>query len=451
MFNTTVTCPQCRTPFSAKIEQIFDAGRDPAAKGRFLRGNFNVITCPRCGFQSMMAAPIVYHDASKELMLSYVPMELGLPQAEQDRILGTLTRAIINDLPAEERKGYLLKPSMPFLTLQSMIEKVLEGDGITKEMLEAQRGKIKLVESFLTAKSDEDVIKLVQEHDTELDYAFFEIFTSAIQSAAEQGDRASAEKMLAVRNLAVEHSSLGKKSNEQAKMLEGIAEELNTLGESLTPDMFFDMVVKADTTERAIALVTLARPFINYDFFMKLTQYINQAPEEDRTRLQELREIILDTVGRVDQVAQQQVQQTQGLLQALLEAPDLKQAIQQNLGAIDNSFMTVLSQNFDAARKAGRNDVAEKLQKIGDTILELIRDSAPPEVRLINELLNFETEEESLAEVKRRSVEITPQVVEAMKSILEEVKAGGRAEVADRLEKIIATADRQAMMAKWTS
>jgi CpXC protein len=451
MFNTTVTCPQCRTPFTAKVEQIFDVGRDPAAKGRFLRGNFNVITCPRCGFQSMMAAPIVYHDPAKELMLSYVPMELGLPQAEQDRMLGTLTRAILNDLPPEERKGYLLKPSMPFLTLQSMIEKVLEGDGVTKEMLEAQRGKIKLVETFLTAKSDEAVTRLVQEHDAELDYAFFEIFTSAIQSAAEQGDRASAEKMLDTRNKIVEQSSLGRKSNEQARMLEGIAEELNALGEKLTPELFFDMVVKAGTTERAIAIVTLARPLVNYDFFMKLTTHINQAPEKERTRLQELRELILDTVGRVDQVAQQQVQQTQGLLQALLEAPDLKQAIQQNLGMIDNAFMTVLSQNYDAARKANRTDVAEKLQKIGDTILELIRDSAPPEVRLINELLNFETEEESLAEVKRRSVEITPQVVEAMKSILEEVQAGGRAEVADRLTKIIAAADRQAVMSKWTT
>lgn len=451
MVNTTVTCPQCKTPFPAKIEQIFDAGRDPSAKGRFLRGNFNVITCPRCGFQSMLAAPIVYHDPAKELLLSYVPMELGLPQMEQERMLGALTGAILNGLPPEGRKGYLLKPAMPFLSLQSMMEKVLDADGVTKEMLEAQRAKIKLVETFLTTKSDEELSKLVQEHDAELDYTFFEIFTAAIQSAAEQGDRASAEKMLAIRNLVVEQSSLGKKSNEQAQMLENIAEELNTLGDKLNPELFFDMVVKADSTERAIALATLARPMINYDFFMKLTQLINQANDSERTRLQELRDLILDTVGRVDQVAQSQVQQSQGLMQALLDAPDMKEAIKQNINAIDNSFMTVLGQNYDAAKKAGRNDIADKLQKIGDTILELIRDSAPPEVRLINELLNFETEEESLAEVKRRSVEITPPVVEAMKSILEEVKAGGRPEVADRLTKIIAAADRQTMMSKWTT
>jgi hypothetical protein len=160
---------------------------------------------------------------------------------------------------------------------------------------------------------------------------------------------------------------------------------------------------------------------------------------------------VLDTVGKVDQVAQQQVQQSASLLQALLEAPDLKQAIKQNVQYIDNSFMAVLGQNYEAAKKAGQNDLADHIQKVGDAILDVVRDSAPPEVRLINELLNFETEEESLAEVRRRSAEITPQVIEAMKQIEEEVKSSDdRPEVAERLEKIRSAAERQAMMSKWT-
>lgn len=451
MFNTTVNCPQCKTPFTAKIEQIFDVGRDPLAKSRFLRGSFNVITCPRCGSQSMIAAPIVYHDPSKEILYSYVPMELGLRAEDQERMLGTLTRAIVNSLPAEQRKGYLLRPAPAFITLQSMVEKVLEADGVTKEMLEAQRAKVILVEKFLGVKNEEELPALVKEHDAHLDYAFFELFTAAAQSAAEQGDRASAEKMLALRNKVVELSSLGKKSNEQAQMFENIADELSELGDKLTPETFFDMVIKAENIDRAIALVTLARPLVDYSFFMKLTRVINQAPDSDRARLQELRDAILDTIGKVDQVAQAQVQQATGLLQALLEAPDLKKAILDNIPRIDNSFMAVLGQNYDAAKKAGHDDIAHKFQKIGDTILELIRDSAPPEVKLINELLNFETEEESLAEVKRRAAEITPQVIEAMKSIEAEVQSGGRAEVAERLGKIRAAAERQSVMSKWTT
>jgi len=451
MFNTTVNCPQCKTPFTAKVEQIFDVGQDPAAKARFLRGATNVITCPRCGFQSMIAAPIVYHDPAKEMLLSYVPMELGMPQMEQDRLLGNLTRAILNSLPPEERKGYLLKPALPFLTMQSMIEKVLEADGITKEMLEAQRAKVSLVEKFLSAKSDEELTAAVKEHDAELDYTFFDLFTSAIQASAEQGDRASAEKMLAIRNRVVELSTLGQKSNEQARKFEEIAEELNAMGDTLDQAKFIDMVVTAEDNDRAAALITLARPLVDYNFFMELTKRINQANDTERERLQKLREIVLDTVGKVDQVAQQQAQQSTSLLQALLEAPDLKQAIKQNVQYIDNAFMAILSQNYEAAKKAGHKELADQIQKIGDTILEIVRDSAPPEVRLINELLNFETEEESMAEVKRRMAEITPQVIEAIKSIEAEMQAGDRPEVADRLAKIRAAAERQALMSKWTS
>lgn len=449
MFTTTVTCPNCKTPFSAQIEQIFDVGRDPTAKSRFLRGRFNVITCPRCRYQSMIATPIVYHDPSKELLLTYTPMELGLPQPEQERMLGNLTRAITNSLSAEQRKGYLLRPK-PAFTLQGMVDVVLEADGVTKEMMEAQRAKVSLVEQLLTAPDEEALTKLVQEHDAELDYTFFDLFTAAVQSAAESGDQAGAEKMLAVRNHVVELSSLGKKSTEQAKLFEEVANELNAMGDKLTPEKFFDLVVKAGDIDRAVALVTLARPLVDYNFFMKLTAVINQAPDKERERLQRLRETILDAVGQVDQAAQAQTQQSAAVLKRLLEAPDLKQAIVENIQYIDNTFMAILSRNYEEAQKSGHKEAAERLQQIGDAILAIIRESAPPEIRFINELLAFETEEEALAEARRRSSEITPQVVEAMKQLEEELAAGGRNEVSDRLAKIRAAVEKQALMAKWT-
>src|SRR3990172_7418027 len=243
MFTTTVTCPNCRQPFSAQVEQLFDVGRDPSAKSRFLRGRINAFTCPSCRFQSMIASPIVYHDPEKELLLTFVPMELGMPLAEQERMLGTLTKAVVNNLPPEARKGYLLRPT-PTLTLQGMIEKVLEADGITKEMIEAQRKKAAVVEQFLAAPDEAALDALIKEHDAELDYTFFDLFTAAIQSVAESGDRARAEHMLAVRNKILEGSSLGKQSAEQAKLFEATANELNLMGDKLTPERFFDMVVK---------------------------------------------------------------------------------------------------------------------------------------------------------------------------------------------------------------
>jgi hypothetical protein len=47
---------------------------------------------------------------------------------------------VVNGLPTEKRKGYLFQPQTMF-TYQTLIDKVLEADGITKEMIEAQQNE----------------------------------------------------------------------------------------------------------------------------------------------------------------------------------------------------------------------------------------------------------------------------------------------------------------------
>lgn len=82
MPKTRINCPNCRQPVTADIEQLFDLNTDPGAKQRFLSGAFNLIQCPNCGYQGSVATPIVYHDPDKELLLTFVPGEIGLPRDE---------------------------------------------------------------------------------------------------------------------------------------------------------------------------------------------------------------------------------------------------------------------------------------------------------------------------------------------------------------------------------
>src|SRR5258706_10310847 len=145
---TQVSCPNCRLPGAATLEQLFDGNQDPSAKQRFLSGRFNMIQCPNCGYQGQVAGPIMYHAPEKELLLTFVPMELGLPQPEQEKLIGRLMNDVINKLPQDKRKGYLLSPK-PTFTMQGLMERVLEADGITKEMLESQRAKVQLLQSLL--------------------------------------------------------------------------------------------------------------------------------------------------------------------------------------------------------------------------------------------------------------------------------------------------------------
>jgi hypothetical protein len=96
MPKTRISCPNCRQPVAADIDQLFDVGQDPTSKQRLLSGSFNSIQCQVCGYQGNAATPIVYHDPSKELLLTFVPPELNLPMSEQERMLGSLINQVVN-------------------------------------------------------------------------------------------------------------------------------------------------------------------------------------------------------------------------------------------------------------------------------------------------------------------------------------------------------------------
>src|SRR5665811_1188298 len=145
MPQTRTNCPRCKTPILVDVEQLFDLNIDPEAKKKLLSGSFNVIACKNCGYQGMMTTPMVYHDPSKELLLTYFPPEMGLPVNEQERLIGPMINQVVNKLSMEKRKGYLFRPQT-MLTLQTMIEKVLEADGITKEMLDGQQKRLSLLQ-----------------------------------------------------------------------------------------------------------------------------------------------------------------------------------------------------------------------------------------------------------------------------------------------------------------
>ena len=98
-----VSCPQCRQPITAEMEQLFDVGNDPQAKQRFLSGNVNTANCPNCGYRGPLSTPIVYHDPEKELLLTFFPPELGLPLNEQERLIGPMitgSKPVPDDHPA---------------------------------------------------------------------------------------------------------------------------------------------------------------------------------------------------------------------------------------------------------------------------------------------------------------------------------------------------------------
>src|SRR5215813_14025074 len=210
-----ITCPNCRQPFQAVLEQLIDGANDPQSKARLLSGRLNMAVCPNCHYQSMITTPLIYHDGSRDLLITFIPMELGLSPADQQKAIGSLTNAVIHSLPQDQRKGYLFTPKAA-LTYQGLIEMILEADGVTKEMINAQRAKMQLAQSFLQAEPSKWP-DMVREHDADLDMEFFSILTATAQAAMAEGRRDAFERVIGMRDQLLQLSTVGQQALQNAE------------------------------------------------------------------------------------------------------------------------------------------------------------------------------------------------------------------------------------------
>ena len=143
----TIQCPNCGTPNQAAVENLIDVSRNPVLKNALLSGRLNTIRCSNCGTPSTVAAPLLYHDPGKQLLISFMPIELNLPKDQQDRIVGDLLKELTASIPKESFKGYMFQPKQA-LTMQGLIEQILAADGVTQAMMDAQRNTVKLIEDI---------------------------------------------------------------------------------------------------------------------------------------------------------------------------------------------------------------------------------------------------------------------------------------------------------------
>lgn len=424
-----IKCPVCSARFSAPIESVIDVGRNPRLKGQFLQGNMNIAQCPQCGTQAPMIAPLLYHDPAHELALVLMPAELNLHHNDQQKIIGDLTNTLLNSLPPEERKGYILTPKT-FLTMQSLISTVLEAEGITPEMLERQRAKAGLITEFLQAEDEEALRGLVREHDTELDYEFFQILTASAQAAQADGQTEMAQALLGLRTLLAELSSKGQAAVAEVDASLG-------LGQTITREELLNRLQTTQSNEEFETLVAAGRPLLDYAFFQNLTAQIEAASDaETASQLKALRSKILDTTARQDEQARAKMQQASNLLKTILQAEDPQVAARQHLDEIDDAFFAVLTANIRYAEAEKRNDLVQALQRLGNIVLGLLEERLPPSVRLINQLLNAAYPEGTGQLLERQREVLTPDFMASLDQLITDLEQAGNLEIANHMRQV---------------
>ena len=444
MPKTRINCPNCRQPIMADIDQLFDVGQDPTAKQKILSGAFNLASCPNCGFKGMIATPLVYHDPNKDLLLTYFPPELGLPINEQERIIGPLITRVTNSLPQEKRKAYLLQPQS-MLTMQTMIERILAADGITKEMIQAQQDRMNLLQRLVNA-SDETIAEITAKEDTHFDSDFFNLLNRLIEASAVNGDQESAKRLGDIQKKLLAKTTFGQQIQEQSKDVEAAIQALQSAGKSLTREKLLEMVIKAPNETQLSVLASLGRPGMDYEFFRLLSDRIDRARADGRERLIQLRDQLLELTRAIDKQMEERLSQARKNLSTIVQAKDIKETMTQNLSLVDEFFVQSFNEEMEAARKAGDLEKISKLKQVEEVVDKA--STPPPEVALIQELLEAATSDDELnKKLEAHKTEITPEFMDILSSLLVRTESGEDAELKARMNKVFSSALRITMSA----
>lgn len=415
----SLQCPVCGAPIRAEVRSLVDVGQEPELKEQLLRGRINVVRCGNCGGEGIVAAPLMYHDPDKELLLVFIPAESRLNDQEQQQLIGQLTNVVMSYLPPERRKAYLLLPKV-LLSYQSLLETILQADGITPEMVGAQRARLDLVERLLGAMAEDEALQaVVAEVDEQIDEEFFAILAAYIGSYQQEGHSERAETLERLRGRLLELSTYGRQL--AARMLANQQERPAVSREELLEKM-----LAAPSDEELSSLVAWYRSAVDYAFFQMLTGRIEDAEREGRGdeagRLRVLRENLLTMTERMDQEAQAALEKGTELLRTLLESTDAEKVIRERLGEFDDAFFIVLGANLKAAEEAGRDDIRERLQQLGNLVLSIAQEKLPPEVRLIRQLLVTPDEAAVAAALQENETLVTEDLLLLIRDLANEVE-----------------------------
>lgn len=423
--NVSIKCPNCGTSFQTPVFQLVDVGQYPELKQALLSGRLNVAVCPKCGAGGLLATPLVYHDPEKQLFFSLFPPEVQAKPEEQERFIGALQQVILQSLPADAPKGYLLNPRH-FITLTSMLDALLEAEGIPKEALIAQRKRTELLGRLLQAEQDEEQLaKLVQENKDAIDYEFFVTLAAYIEASEAEQDQESFERFTTLRDRLVELTGF------DAESLGG--------GEEPNIDAAIDALLSAED-DMLQELIAEYRPAIDYDFYAALTDRAEAARAEGNTaeadRIETRRNLILETTESMDREAQALFEGAAQTLREVLEAEDLRQALTERRDQLSEAFLLVVSANRETAQRANRPDLIARLDEIERTAVEVVQESMSPEERFIGQLLSTETPQEATKLLRQNAAKINTDLVKRINELAEEMEKSGRKEMSDRLRQL---------------
>jgi len=184
---------------------------------------------------------------------------------------------------------------------------------------------------------------------------------------------------------------------------------------------------------------------VDYQFFQLLTQRIDQTEQvgdiEAAKRLKTLRKEILELTQQLDAEARERMLEKAQLLNEILQSSDRHSMIRTRLQEIDSSFLSLLEANIAQSEQQDRSDVADQLRMIRKDISEVLQESAPPEFRLINRLLQAEYPDGTRQMLRDNHSMVDADFIGILDMLVRDFAERGHRETSEQLTRIRAQAE----------
>ncbi len=447
MPKTQISCPRCHTPMTADIQQLFDMNTDPEAKQKLLSGSANMIQCPACGYQGLYPTPIVYHDPEKEMLLTYFPPELGMTLNDQEKMVGPLINKVVNDLPMEKRKAYLFQ-AQSMLTYQTLIEKILEADGITKDMLDEQQKKLQLIQRLLSTASADSRKEIIKQEEALIDEAFFGLLNRLVEATIAQGDKQSAQQLTLFQQELLQETKVGLEIQEKMKSSQKAMEDLQEAAkEGLTRGKLLELFIKAPDEIYTNTLIGMVRSGMDYEFFQILSQKIDaETDPEQKENLSALRESLLDLTAQVDAQIQEEKKRARETLNKILAETNIEVGLQKYGNELNDFFVEAVKEGLQEARQA--SDL-EKIAKLGELDRMIEEANKPPaEIEFVETLLKAPDSETIKTLLDEKPDVINDEFIQLIASLINQTEQSGNQQAMVAKLKDIQKIATKALMVK---
>jgi len=432
---------------TAEIQQLFDMNTEPDAKQKLLSGSANMIQCQACGFQGLYPTPIVYHDPEKEMLLTYFPSELGVSINEQEKMVGPLIKRVVNDLPMEKRKAYLFQ-AQSMLTYQTMMEKILEADGITKEMLDEQQKKLQLIQRLLSTPSADSRKEIMIQEETLIDEAFFGLLNRLVEATVAQGDKQSAQQLALFQQELLQETKVGQEIQEKMKSSQKAMEDLQEAAKAgLTREKLLDLFIEAPDEIYTNTLIGMVRSGLDYEFFQILSQKIDkESDSEQKTKLSTMRDFLVNLTAQIDAQVQEEKKHARETLNKILTEANIEAGLQKYGNELNDYFVEAVKDGLEEARKAAD---LEKISKLGQLNTMIEEANKPPaEIEFVESLLKAPDAEAIKQLLNEKPDVINDEFIQLLASLINQTEQdGNQQELVAKLREIQKIATK-ALMAK---